>query len=213
MHRLNRRRGPRSGRLADDETSPGRANGRGFRLRRGYARWRRHRDRRRSRGRSRRRDGRGQQPERIEVAERVGGEPDPEVDVRHRLFWRAARPDGRDDIPLRDRRALRDSDRAEMRQRDRVAVGRLDRQAFATRRHEAGEAHRPACGCDDRAARRCGADVDAAVLAGVVRMRLVVRERLEHRPLDGPAPRLGDRRPNEEHHENRCPLEQHREQR
>jgi hypothetical protein len=198
----------RCDRLSDDKPAAAPVCRRGGFRRHRHGRRRRRGNRRRigSRGRIRR-----QEPEWVEVAELVGCQTDPEVDVRNGLLGRSARPHRGDGVTLGDGRALRDDERAEMRERHRVAVGGLDREALATRRHEAGEAHRPARRRDDRIALRRGADVDAAVLARGVRVRLVVRERLEHRPMDRPAPRLRDRRANQKDHECRCQFEQHRE--
>ncbi len=47
---------------------------------------------------------RRQEPQRVEVAVRVGRDPDAEVDVRTVHLRRTARPDGADECPFRDRR-------------------------------------------------------------------------------------------------------------
>ncbi len=198
--------GPRrldDARLRDDEPTAARVRRRmGFRRHRCRRRCGRRRRRRSRVGRRSRR--RRQEPERVEVAELVGCQADPQMDVRNGLLGRAARPDSGHCVTFRDGRALRDGERAEMREGHRVPIGRLDRKALATRRDEAGEAHRPGRGRDDRIALRRGTDVDAAVLAGGVRVRLVVRERLEHGAMDGPAPRVSDRRPDEEDGQDCC---------
>ena len=75
---------------------------------------------------------------------------------------------------LGDRRALRDGDRAEVRERDGVAVRGLDRHRLAVRGHGSREADRARCRRDHRLACRVRADVDAAMLARGVRVRLVV---------------------------------------
>jgi len=189
-------------RLLDDESAGPRVRWSSHRLS--------HRLRRRSRrGRRRRWLRRRQEPERVEVAERIGRQPNPEMNVWDGLLRRAARPHRGDDIAFADRRAHRNGNRAEVRERDRVPAGRLDREALAARRHEAREAHRSARGGNDRISRRARADVDAAVLAGVVRVRFVVQERLEHRSVDGPAPRARDRNPDEERHYDCCQFQQH----
>jgi hypothetical protein len=72
-----------------------------------------------------------QERQRIEVALRLRGDPDAEVDVRLRHVLVAARADHSDGAAFRDRSALRRSDRAEVRQRHRVPVRGRDRHALA----------------------------------------------------------------------------------
>ena len=153
---------------------------------------RRRRDRSRRRGRARR-----QEAERVDIALVLRGDPDTEVDVGLRQLGVATRPDGADDSPLRERSTLLDRDRAEVRERDGIAVERRDRDALAGRRNGAGEGDDARRGREDR--RPClAADVDAAVLPGRVRVRGVERERLQHRAVDRPRPRLRGG------HENEC---------
>ncbi|HYK07497.1 MAG TPA: hypothetical protein VEW11_06975 [Gaiellaceae bacterium] len=91
-----------------------------------------------------------------------------------------------DDLALGDGGAACDGDRAELEHRDGVAVCGLDRQRAAACGDRAGER-------DDAGGRRAnlvagrGADVDAAVLAGLV---LVARERerTQDRPIRRPDP-------------------------
>jgi len=191
-----RRRGRRVGRRSRRGRRGGiecRRNGGGGRVGRG--RRRRGRGRGRRLGRGRRRGPRGrrrrhehrQERERIEVALRVGGGADPEVDVRHRDLRRAARPDRSDHVAFGHGCAAWDRDRAEVGQRDREAVGGLDRDRAAVRGDGAGEAHRPARGSVHRRA-RVGTQVDTAVLAGEQRVVVVEREALEHRAIDRPGP-------------------------
>ncbi len=158
--------------------------------------------------------GRREQPERIDVAVRIGSDANPEVDVWLVHLGRAARADRADDVLLGDRRAPGDGDRAEMRKRDRVAVRGLDRDRLAVRRHGPGEAHGAGRRCDDALAGSIGADVHASVLAGGVRLRLVIRKRLHDRPVHRPAPGVCGRCPDQEDKEkkrqppDRCQNEQ-----
>jgi hypothetical protein len=143
---------------------------------------------RRRLARRRRRQGRRrQEPQRVEVALRLGGNPDPEVHVRLRQLDLAGRADRPHAVTLGYRRALGDRDRAEVGQRDGVPVGRRDREALARSRDDAREGHRPGRGRDDARARG-RADVDAAMLARRVRMCRIERERLQDRPVGRPGP-------------------------
>jgi hypothetical protein len=72
-------------------------------------------------------------------------------------------------------------------QRHRVAVFGTDRQAQPVVGHLPGEGDDPGGRSANLASRRSG-DVDAAVLAARIRV-VLGDEPLEHRPLDGPAPR------------------------
>jgi hypothetical protein len=104
----------------------------------------------------------------------------------------AARTDRADDIAFADRRSLRDRRGSEMRQRDDVAVRRRDRDDDTARRHRADERD-PSAG--DGAHRSAGlsSDVDAAVLAGGIRVRAEA-ERSQHLAARRPGPRTGHRR-------------------
>jgi hypothetical protein len=116
----------------------------------------------RSRGRPR-----WQEAQRVEVAVRVGGEADAEMDVRPGGSRLPARPDRPDDPAFRNGRPARHADRPQLDERDRVPVRRLNRYAFAVRRHGPGKADRPTCGRSHRRSQG-RSDVDAAVLpAGV----------------------------------------------
>ncbi len=161
---------------------------------------RRRRRRRRGRGRSldRRRPARRQEPEGIEIPLVVGGRPDAEVHVGAAHLGRAARTDAADDGALRDDVVASDGDRTEMRQRHGEPVGRLDRQRGAARRNPAGEGHDTGCRSEHRGAGDCRADVDAAMLTPGVRVRVVEREALQHRPGHRPGPRPGRRDAHEE---------------
>jgi hypothetical protein len=153
-----------------------------------------HGRRRRIGSRRRRAVPRGEIEQRIEVAVRVVGGAHPEMHVRPRDLGIARGADAADDRSLRDGVVLRDRDRAEMRERHGEAVRRDDRDGPAGARDRAGERHRPRCRGAHRL--RCTTrDVDAAVLAGRVRMRVVEAEALDdgtvRRP--GPGPRDGGR--------------------
>jgi hypothetical protein len=139
-----------------------------------------------------------QKPERVEIAVRVRRDTDAEMEVGAVDLRRPARPDRADSVSLRDRGSLGHRDRAEVRQRHGVAVCRLDRDRLAAVRHRSGEADRPGRRSDHPLARRVRADVDPAMLAGCVRMRLVVGKRLQHRPLHRPCPGVRDGYPDEE---------------
>ena len=122
---------------------------------------------------------------------RLGRHSDSEVDVRLGVLDLSARADGADALALLDRGPDPDAHGPEMDERDRVAVLGADRHAEPRMRQRAGER--------DDAVRRCahvGAgdrpDVHAAVLPAQV--RIVLGEKaLEHRAVDGPAPRPGRR--------------------
>jgi len=223
--RRHRRGRGRAGRVGRGRIGHIRRRVRGRRRRRGRGRIRGSRRRRRCvggrgchrRSRRRRRRGRGrrEEQERVEIALRIGGTADAEVDVRRGDLRDAARAYRPDDGALGDRRVPRHRDRAEMCERHRESVGRVDRHRQPARRHRAGEAHDPAHGRAHRRP-RVRADVDAAMLAARVRVRLVVREPLEHRPVDGPRPRARGGHPEDEQqneppesphvHRLRCPI-------
>jgi len=182
--RADRHRGPRR------RSKPCRRRGGGRRRRRrsrGRRRWRSGRSYRRRR---RARPGRGrlrrQKQQRVDVAVRILGAPNTEVDVRDVMLdvsaW-AARPDGG---TLADRLTTPEGRRAEMSQRHRVAVGGLDRHGSATHGHgsDEGDVARSRRGyCRPR---RCG-DVDAPVLTGRVRI-VSEHERLQQRASNRPGP-------------------------
>jgi hypothetical protein len=124
---------------------------------------------------------RGQEPERIDVAVRLVGLADAQVDVR--LGCLSNRPH---DVSLAHRERPRDRGGTEALQRDGVTVGGADRDRLPTRRDDAGKADRSGC---RRAHRRPGrsADVDAAVLAAGIGI-VTKDEGSKHRPVDGPGP-------------------------
>ena len=157
------------------------------RRRRGRCRRRQDRISARSRRRHRDRVGAGQEQLRVDIALRVWGLPDAEVDVRHRQLRNAARVDGADRIALPDRRPAPDRERAEVHERHRVPIRRLDRHRLARGRHGSGERNRAGRRREDgRPHRR--ADVDPAVLSRRVRVRTVERERRQDGPRHRPAP-------------------------
>jgi hypothetical protein len=180
----------------------GRRHGRRCRNGCGCGRWRdgnRRRDRRAEHG---------QEPQRIEVALLVGGRPDPEMDVGAVDLRCPARADRADDRAFRHRRVAGDGDRAEMREGHREAIRRLDGHRRAARRHVPREAD-DARGRGAHRSTRGSGDVDAAVLARGVRMRVIEGEALHHRPVDGPRPGAGGGHEHEgnEHEERNDPGE------
>jgi hypothetical protein len=102
---------------------------------------------------------RGQKPERIDVAVRLVGSADAQVDVR--LARISDRPD---DVSLANRETTRDRGGTEALQRDGVPVGGSDCDCCPTRRDGAGKADRSGRRRTHRRSAR-SADVDAAVLA------------------------------------------------
>ena len=101
-----------------------------------------------------------------------------------------------ENVALGDEAAARDRDRAELQQRHRVAVGGLDRHGPAAAGHGTAERDR-AGGRRAHGGADVGADVDAAVLAGGVRVRAQL-ERPDDRPVGGPGPGGGSRDDDEE---------------
>ena len=182
-------------------SAPSRSRGRRLLRRRRRRRWDAGGRRRNGRAAGRRRR---EQAHGVDVAVRIGGHANPEVNVRAVQLGRAARADRADVVQLGHGRALDDADRPQMRERDGVAVRGLDRDRLAVRGHGPGEAHRAGRRRDHGLARRAGAQVDAAVLVRGVRVRLVVDERLQDRPLHGPAPGIRSRRPRQVDEEKNC---------
>jgi hypothetical protein len=135
---------------------------------------------------------RGQEGERIEVTLRLGRRADAEVHERLRHFGLPRRTDRRDAFALSDRRPLGSRDRAQVRQRDRQPVGRRDRETLARDRHRARERHGAGRRRDNGGA-LIGADVDASVLPGGVRVCRVEHEHLQHRTVHRPGPGTGGR--------------------
>jgi hypothetical protein len=139
----------------------------------------------------RRRDGRDadrKERERIEVALRVGGRADSHRDVRLREGRIVGRADGCDRRALPRECASYDGDRAQVQERHGLPGRRLDRHRLAEGGHGACERHdalrRGAHGRADRCR-----DVDAAVLAGRVRVFRVEVEAAQHLTVHRPGPR------------------------
>ena len=141
-------------------------------------------------GRSRREEAQG-----VDVALRIGRDPDAEVDVRLLELGRAARAHATDGRAFGDDRALQHADRAEMDERDRVAVVGVDRDRLAAAGNRPGKRDGSARGSDDVCPGRVG-NVDSPMLAASVRV-VTKRERLEHRSVCRPGPRARTGRPHE----------------
>jgi hypothetical protein len=133
--------------------------------------------------------------ERIEVAVRVGGQADAEVDVGLRPFHVAARADRAHHLALLDRRARSHADRPEMDQRDGISVGRPDRETEPLMRElpDEGDDARGR-GANVRTGRR--GDVDSTVLAAGVGV-VLGDERPQHGAVDWPSPGTRARAQNE----------------
>ena len=143
------------------------------------------------RGRRRRSRVGGQQAQRVDIALRLGGDPDSEMEVRSGRDPVGALAHGADDRALRHDRAAADAERAELEQRDRVAVRGLDRQRAAAARHGAGE--RDGAG---RGRAHLGAHGRAEVDAAVLPARVGVGgegERAQQWAVDRPGPGARDR--------------------
>lgn len=138
---------------------------------------------------------RREEPQRVDVALRVGRDADAEVDVRLVELGRTARANAAHRRAFGDDDALQHADRAEMDDRDRVAVVGADRHRLAAAGHRPGEGDGSAGGGDDVSPGRVG-DVDAAMLASPVRVA-AERERLQHRTVCRPGPSACTRRPHE----------------
>jgi hypothetical protein len=136
--------------------------------------------------------GDGQQQERIQVPVRLRSPPHAEVNIRHGQLHNAARPDGSDEVALRDGRPAPHGGRAEMQERDRVAVLRLERNGSAAHGDGADEGddsgRRGEHGCA-----RWSADVDPAMLARRIRI-VSEQERPQNRSLHRPGPTQSRRR-------------------
>src|SRR5205085_4724819 len=185
--RLRSHHGRRSGRDGEGGR-PGRGGRRGGHYGRGRSGRRRGPRCGRSSGRRSRRSGRRrEEQQRVDVAVRVLGVPDAEVEVWDVVLDLAAGPDRADTRALVDRVAAPNARRTKMRQRHRVAVGSLDRHNSATPGDGAGEGDGAARRCQDWLSGRC-ADLDSPVLARGIRI-VAEDELLENRALDGPCPR------------------------
>jgi hypothetical protein len=146
-------------------------------------------------GRSRRR--RRQELERVDVAVRIGGDTDPEVDGDPVRLGRVGRADDPDRGTLGNGSAARHRHGAEMRQRHGQPVGGRDRDRRAAARQGAREADGAGGRREHGYPRRC-ADLDAAALPARVRVRRIEGERLQDRPLHGPGPRAGGGHPDQQ---------------
>jgi hypothetical protein len=133
---------------------------------------------------------RRQQGQRIDVALRIARRARAEIDVGLRQVDHAARPDGPDDRAFRHERPAHDPDRPEVDERGCVAGRRLDRHRLAPVRHRASERDHSALRGVYWAAAR-SAQIDAAMLAARVRVRVVEHKRPQHRTVDGPRPGAG----------------------
>ncbi len=134
-----------------------------------------------------RRDARRQQGQWIDVSLRVARHPRAEVHVRLRQLDHAARPDATHNRRFPHERPARDSDRPEVDERGRIAKRRLDRHRLPTGRHRPGKGHHTLRRGEHRAATG-RTQVDAAVLAARVGVRVVEHERPQHRAVDRPRP-------------------------
>ena len=131
----------------------------------------------------RRFEARRQKQQWVDVALRVRGHAQPEVDER----FGAGSSDHR---ALRDRRPTLDGDRAEVEQRGGISERRLDRDRPAPAGNRPRERHRPV----GRRSHGCplgDADVDPPVLTARVRMRRIEGEGTQDRPVGRPRPGAG----------------------
>jgi hypothetical protein len=118
------------------------------------------------------------------------------MEIRLRVLGRSARADCADHCTFRDGLTAPRVDRAEMSERDGIAVGGLDRHALAAYGNRPGKRDGSGRGRTNCLSRR-GADVDATVLAGGVRV-VAEREALHDRPLNRPCPCVGGGRGHEQ---------------
>jgi hypothetical protein len=133
---------------------------------------------------------RRQQGQRIDIPLRIARRARAEVDVRLRQIDHAARPDRPDDRAFRHDRTAHHRDRPEVHERGGVAERRLDRHRLAAGRHRPCERDHSLRRGAHRAAAR-SAEIDAAMLAACVGMRVVEHKRPQHRTVDGPRPSAG----------------------
>jgi hypothetical protein len=187
-------RGRRGRTLAACSSRRGRSSGRRGRrprCRRGRNDDRRRRGRRSRSGRHRRGTGR-QQRQRVDVALRIVGAPDAEVDVRHVDLRLARRTDRPNRLTLGDAVAGAHRDRTEMKQRHRVPVPRPDRQRAAVHGEPTGERDSAVRRRTHGGAGLC-ADVDPRVAVLAVLLPAEV-EAAKHGTVGGPGPGRGGRR-------------------
>ena len=119
----------------------------------------------------------------VDVALRVRGHAQPEVNERFGAG-------GSDHRALRDRRPTPDGNRAEVEQRGGISERRLDRDRLAPAGNRPRERHRPV----GRRSHGCplgDADVDPPVLTARVRMRRIEGEGTQDRPVGRPRPGAG----------------------
>jgi hypothetical protein len=130
---------------------------------------------------------RGEKRKGVQVAVRIGGRPDTQVDRGDGLLGRPGGTDRSNRLPLAHGGASGHGHGPQVDERDRVAVVGLDRHGEPVRsdRTSEGDAARPR---RDHRGTGLPADVDAAVLAGRVRIASVVK-RLQQRPGGRPRPR------------------------
>jgi hypothetical protein len=140
--------------------------------------------------RRRRRRAHRQQRQRVDISLRIVCRARPEVHVWLRRVDHAARPDRPDDRALADERPAGYSDRPEVDERRGVAGRRLDRHGLAARRHRPCERDDSVRRGQHRATARSG-EIDTAMLAGGVRVRVVERKRPQDRAVDRPPPGAG----------------------
>jgi hypothetical protein len=134
---------------------------------------------------------RREQGQRIEIAVRLRGQANAEMDVRLVVLGLPVRPDGADDVALPQRRADTHADRTQVQKRDRVAVLGADRHRAPRGRNRSSEADHTGC-------RRAnlgtigGADVHAPMLTAEVRV-VLSRECTKNGSIHRPAPGSGRR--------------------
>jgi hypothetical protein len=126
------------------------------------------------------------QQERVDVAVRIRGQANTEVDIGLQALGVAARSDRSDDFAFTDGRSDSDGNRSQVDKRDRVPVLGADRQTPTLVRNLAGESDDPGHRSAHVGARR-RADVDSAVLPASVRV-VAGDEGPQHGAVDGPAP-------------------------
>jgi hypothetical protein len=146
-------------------------------------------DDRRRRGRRRRNRPRRQEGQWVEVALRIARRADAEIDIRLRMVRDSARSDGSDDSCLADGHPAGHGDRAEVDECCRIRERCLDRDRLAARGNGAGKRDDSLRGCEHWTPVG-SSEIEAAVLARVVRMGVVERERPQDRAVDRPGPRL-----------------------
>jgi hypothetical protein len=142
------------------------------------------------------------QQHRVDVAVRIRGQANTEVDIGFRALGVAARSDRSDDFAFTDGRSDSDGNRSQVDKRDRVPVLGADRQTPTLVRNLAGEGDDPGHRSAHIGARR-RADVDSAVLPASVRV-VAGDEGPEHWAVDRPAPSGRARHESQRGKENDC---------